>query len=415
MAEEVEMTPVEMTPVEMTPVASEPPVSNPLPKPPAAGGTVSALRPGLKLPPKPGSTVSALKPGLKLPPKPGVATSGATASALRPGLKLPPKPGVSMSGATASALRPGLKLPPKPGATVSALKSNLKLPPKPAVPQIRKPGAMPTVKPLPRPVMAPAAASPAPAENAAAPAPTPAPVAAPQAAPQKPIEALKGATQKLKGVTQPIPQQAILHKTGIIAETSVTDAQKEAAKHKTSRISLSDAMGAAPVKNENAPMKTIRIKRPSDIVGATERLKPQPPAASPAPQSTAVPPPAATPAENAPAAPENAPANASASVGITQRKTLKITRPGAIKPGGKFTVKKPTAAASPAPSATPADNGGVPEIKDISPMPPPAPVAVASDKATPASVLCLLVKVAACVIIAVVAYFLFENTQTNYF
>ena len=56
MAEEVEMTPVEMTPVEMTPVASEPPVSNPLPKPAAAGGTVSALRRGHKLPPKPSST-----------------------------------------------------------------------------------------------------------------------------------------------------------------------------------------------------------------------------------------------------------------------------------------------------------------------------------------------------------------------
>ena len=74
--------------------------------------------------------------------------------------------------------------------------------------------------------------------------------------------------RKEKGITQEIPQQAILHKTGIIAESGASTAQKEAAKHKTARISLSDAMGVAPVKSEGAPMKTIRIKRPDSLPAA---------------------------------------------------------------------------------------------------------------------------------------------------
>ena len=69
-------------------------------------------------------------------------------------------------------------------------------------------------------------------------------------------------SEKLKGVTQQIPQQAILHKTGIIADQDLTEAQKQASKSRTARISLSDAIGAAPVQNDAAPMKTIRIKRP---------------------------------------------------------------------------------------------------------------------------------------------------------
>ncbi|MBO7739541.1 MAG: hypothetical protein J6S18_04140, partial [Oscillospiraceae bacterium] len=38
--------------------------------------------------------------------------------------------------------------------------------------------------------------------------------------PVKPMEALKSVTQKLKGITQALPQQAILHKTGIIADAA---------------------------------------------------------------------------------------------------------------------------------------------------------------------------------------------------
>ena len=419
MADDVVMTPVE---------AAEPPKGSPLGKPaapvvsPKPAPAAAGLRPGLKLPPKPG-----LAAGLKLPPKPGVAKAGATVSALRPGLKLPPKP-----GATVSALRPGLKLP-----TQTALKPGVKLPPKPV---IRKPGATVSSPVLPKPVTAPAAA-------AVPPAPKPAPakpvsvdaqgvgklptvaaqaVARGEVAPvemPKPMEALKTVTQKLKGITQEIPQQAILHKTGIVAD-GASDAQKEAAKHKTARISLSDAMGVAPVRDEAAPMKTIRIKRPIDIPNPTSSLasQPKPPAAAPAGAPAAAPAAAAA----APAASDSAeqPAPA-ASASVTQRKTLKITRPGgAVRPAGKFGVKRPVsqattvakaAPAKPGDATAPADaaNAGdaaVADIPDIAPLPPVQALPLDDGPAWPWT-LSALIQVAACVAMGVLVWFFYENSQ----
>ena len=369
MADEVEMTPV---------AGAVPPKASPL-----GAGTIVKLKPGLRLPPKPG-----LATGLKLPPKPGN-----TVSALRPGLKLP----------TQTALKPGIKLPPKP--------------------VIRKPGATAsTAAPLPKPVTPVAVDAQGvgklPTVSATA-------VARGEGAPDvsalpKPMEALKSVTQKLKGITQEIPQQAILRKTGIIAEGSVTEAQKEAAKHKTARISLSDAMGVAPVKNEAAPMKTIRIKRPIDIPGATSTLTPP---AKPVPVAPAA---AATPAPTAPAETAAAkPAEPVTAPTVTQRKTLKIARPGgvAVRPGGKFGVKRPSQAttiAKSAPAAAPAGDvaDGVADIPDIPanvpafPSPAPAPVAEG-----PAWLwtLSAIVQAAACVAIGALAWFLYTNTQTQYF
>ena len=442
MADEVEMTPV---------AGAEPPKANPLAKPaatkvetiklnpiarkPMPGVAPSpALKPGLKLPPKPG-----LAAGLKLPPKPGTATA-----ALKPGLKLP----------TQNGFKPGLKLP-----TQTALKPGVKLPPKPV---IRKPGATvaaaPLPKPLPKPV-APVAEAPKPEAPAVA-KPAETPVAAKPAAPvnpvkpiavdaqgvgklptvsattierdsgapdvsnlPKPMEALKSVTQKLKGITQEIPQQAILHKTGIIAESGVSAAQKEAAKHKTARISLSDAMGVAPVKNEAAPMKTIRIKRPIDIPGATSSLKPIAPTAPVAPVAEAPTAPAA-----APAAPAEAEKPAAPAATVTQRKTLKIARPGgmAVRPGGKFGIKRPsqaTTVATAAPAAAsadaaPAGDAAVADIPDIPTNVPAIPVAAApAEVEGPAWLwtLSTIVQAAACVAIGALAWFLYTNTQTQYF
>ena len=415
MAEEVEMTPV---------AGAEPPKANPLQglaptahkapaaglgpaiHKPAVGGATGALKPGLKLPPKPGATVAALRPGLKLPPKPG-----ATVAALRPGLNLP----------TQGALKPGLKLPAKPvihkpGATVAAMPL-----PKPVT----------AVPPSVKPVSAAAAAPAASVEKPAAAAPTPVPAAKPIAVDAqgvgklptvsaaavsrtdlkpdvsslpKPMEALKSVTQKMKGLTQEIPQQAILHKTGIIAEGAISAAQKEAAKHKTARISLSDAMGVAPVKEEAAPMKTIRIKRPVGIPSAA---------------------PAATAAAPAEAVKEGA--GTPPSPTMTQRKTLKIARPAgtAVRPGGKFGVKRPGAAAAhpvsaedAAPPANAPAEGEVADIPDIPNLPPVAPVAAAAVEAEgPAWLwsLSALVQLAACVVLGALAWFLYQNTQTAYF
>ena len=400
MADEVEMTPV---------AGAEPPKANPLGKvstlklnpvarkPVTGVAPSSALKPGLKLPPKPG-----LATGLKLPPKPGAATA-----ALKPGLKLP----------TQNGFKPGLKLP-----TQTALKPGVKLPPKPV---IRKPGATAAAAPLPKPVV------PVDAQGVGKlPTVSATTIERGGGAPDvsslpKPMEALKTVTQKLKGITQEIPQQAILHKTGIIAEGGASASQKEAAKHKTARISLSDAMGVAPVKNEAAPMKTIRIKRPIDIPGATASSTP--PVAAPAPTPVA-------PVAEAPTAPAAAPTApttekpASTAATVTQRKTLKIARPGgvAVRPGGKFGIKRPSQVATVAKAASaaatvvaaPEGDAAVADIPDIPTNVPAIPVAAAPAEVEGPSwlwTLSTIVQFAACVAIGALAWFLYTNTQTQYF
>lgn len=235
----------------------------------------------------------------------------------------------------------GVKLPSMPGAP--------KLPPKPE------------------------AAAPAPAAPAA---PAPAPDASS-------LDQLKSVTQSLKSITAQIPQQAILHKTGIIADPGLTEAQMAAAKARTSRISLSDAMGVAPVSNEPAPIKTIRIKRPNDIAGGAEE--------------------------------------AEADANVTQRKTLKISRPGgAVRPSGKFGLKKPEASAEG-------------EIADIPDMPEDSAFVPANGKLAAAAgmsqngdvvkdvskgvaVMSLVVQIAACVAMGLLCYkFWVDLYQTSPF
>jgi len=378
MADDVEMTPVD---------AAEPPKANPLATPKVE---TLKLTPQAR-PPIPGAAVSALKTGLKLP-----------TVALKPGIKLPPKPVIRKPGATVTAAPL-----PKPVAPL----------PKPVEPQAAKPA-----DPLP-------AASAAPEKPAAKPVsvdaqgvgklPTVEAKAVDRAdtaptvsANPKPLEALKSVTQKLKGLTQEIPQQAILRKTGIIAEGAMSEAQKEAAKHKTARISLSDAMGVAPVKNENAPMKTIRIKRPVDISGATK------PAATLSPAAPAGDLP---PVENPSAEAAEAPAST-----VTQRKTLKISRPGgAVRPSGKFGVKRPgqatTVAKSPAAEGADAGAGGEAPVADIGEIP-DMPMAPVPNVAQPAGEdpawlvsLSMVVQAAACVAMGALAWFLYQNTQVSYF
>lgn len=242
------------------------------------------------------------------------------------------------------------------------------------------------------------------------PAATSAPAAAP--APEQQgggaMEQLKSVTQKLKGVTQEIPQQAILRKTGIIADQDLTEAQKQASKSRTARISLSDALGVAPVQNEAAPIKTIRIKRPDSIA----KPAPSAPAVAPAPAAE---PAAEQPSQHAAAAP---------SPTLTQRKTLKIARPGAVRPSGKFGIKKPGAAAAPAAPA--AEGGDVADIPDIPDMPAAAPAAAAPAAApvpanavpslsTGATITGIVFQLAACVVIGALGYFLFLDAQLPLF
>lgn len=240
------------------------------------------------------------------------------------------------------------------------------------------------------------------------------PTAAPAEQPQGgAMEQLKTVTQKLKGVTQEIPQQAILRKTGIIADQDLTEVQKQASKSRTARISLSDALGVAPVQNEAAPIKTIRIKRPDSIA------KPATPApAAPAPAALAAEPVAEKPAE---------PAAAASSPTLTQRKTLKIARPGAVRPSGKFGIKKPGASTpEPAAAVSGAEGGDVADIPDIPDMPavaPAVPAAVSTPmpaNAVPSlskavTITGMIFQLAACVVVGALAYFLYLDAQLPLF
>jgi len=189
-------------------------------------------------------------------------------------------------------------------------------------------------------------------------APKPAPAAAPAAAEPK------KATQNLKSVTGPIPAQATLKKTGIVAEGIITPAQQQAAKSKTSRISLESAIGVAPAKEGPAPLKTIRLRRPTDLKAPSPApLAPVAPAPVSAPAGAPEAPvadlePIAAPAETAAAAADDAT--------VTQKKTLKLHRPG-------VGIKRPSIGAQKDDAAAPADlagaaSGDVAEIKPLAPM-----------------------------------------------
>ena len=231
------------------------------------------------------------------------------------------------------------------------------------------------------------------------PAATSAPAAAP--APEQQgggaMEQLKSVTQKLKGVTQEIPQQAILRKTGIIADQDLTEQQKQAAKSRTARISLSDALGVAPVQNEAAPMKTIRIKRPDSIA------RPSAPAAGDDPETT----------------PTIAAEPGAAKPTLTQRKTLKISRPGAVRPS-KFGVKKATASEAPVAEGEVSD---IPDIADIPDMPSNqqkfAPQAIPADAIPDVSkgvnIASVIFQIAACAVIGFLGYCLYQDANLPLF
>ena len=236
---------------------------------------------------------------------------------------VPPKlapfgaPKATPAAAAAPTPAPAAATPAPAADTPAAGASTIKLKPVIRRPQIRKPlvgGAKPA-------------------------APAPAAAATPAAA--------KKATQNLKAVTGPIPMQATLRKTGIIAEGILTPAQQQAAKSKTSRISLESAIGVAPTKEAPAPMKTIRLRRPTDLKPAGPKpLVPQQPEAAPADAAPAADPVAAESAADA----------------VTQKKTLKLHRPG-------IGIKRPTIGGAPA-SAPAASSGGDVADMPVSDLPP---------------------------------------------
>ncbi|HNX33379.1 MAG TPA: hypothetical protein PKM57_02040 [Kiritimatiellia bacterium] len=101
-------------------------------------------------------------------------------------------------------------------------------------------------------------------------------------------------------------------------------AQVQAAKSKTSRISLDSAIGVAPVGAEKEGPKTIRLKRPMDLAATPVSPTVQKPSTAAARQTSRIPDSALPTAE----------ALAADNASVTQKKTLKIKRPSAAKEEG---------------------------------------------------------------------------------
>ena len=282
------------------------------------------------------------------------------------------------------------ELPPKAAPFAAA--------PAPAAPAA--PAAGPTVSTIRlKPVIRKPVIRKPPAPGAAAPA-APAPAA---------TEAAKRQTSSLKSVTGPIPAQATLRKTGIIAEGILTPAQQQAAKSKTSRISLESAIGVAPTSPKGpAPLKTIRLRRPTDLnkpPAPSPFGAPKPAPASPA-QPAAVDTEATTVATIAPAPMTPVEAGEQDSSAVTQKKTLKLTRPGGP-------LKRPTLG-TPAGGASDGANdlsGDVPELKPLDIADFGASVPEAASSGVPGWLLAIttITSLAALLVLGAVFYFLFTE------
>ena len=304
---------------------------------------------------------------------------------------LPPK--VAPFGAVVPEAAPA----PAPEAAPSSegATKTLKLRPVIRKPVIRKPpapgAAAPSLPASPAPAAAPAAA---PAEAPAAPAAESAPAANP------------------KSITGAIPAPAILKKTGIIAEGILTPSQAQAAKTKTSRISLESAMGIPPPSTGAAsPLKTIKLRRPAGIKAPARPVSPISSSASPIKPAVAETPAPVAPAETVAAEPAVADippamapveAEAPAAVDASEKKTVKLRRPSAA-------IKKPVIAPV---SETPAAGDGLDDIGDIPDMAPIGNLSAdsAPEKASPLAVITLVASIAAIAILGVVTYQLFSQS-----
>lgn len=209
---------------------------------------------------------------------------------------IPPKVAPFAKPAAAGAA-PGVPVAPRP--------ITIRL--KPVVPAAKPAGATPPLHATSRIAMP---------EEEAAPAAAP---MAPAAAPLQP---------------QPPPQPGSNPLPGGLKPPS--NAQVQAAKSKTSRISLDSAIGVAPSAPMNAAEpKTIRLKRPSDLASSAVAR----PSAAPAVPAPA----AASPVRKTSRIPDSAlPTEVSAaseSASVTQKKTLKIKRPGFQEPASAAAVE----------------------------------------------------------------------------
>ncbi|MBR4170128.1 MAG: hypothetical protein IKR48_00590 [Kiritimatiellae bacterium] len=254
-----------------------------------------------------------------VPPKSPIQP--ATPGAPRPITVRLKKPVITPAAAPAAAPAPAAE--PAPAATIAPAPVEPAAPAAPAagglhaitIPKAKPvmPGGLPSANPI-RPAAAPAAPA------AAAPAPI-TPAAAPvQPAPLKPIAVKPAVSQPPVPGSNPLPN----------GPKPPSEAQVQASKSKTSRISLDSAIGVAPV---GAEPKTIRLKRPSGLG--------TPPAPAPA---VAVDKSKTAAIRQTSRIPDSAIPSAEATT--TQKKTLKIKRPGPLAAPGADENAEPKADAN---------------------------------------------------------------------
>lgn len=248
----------------------------------------------------------------------------------------------------------GGAVPPKVDPAAASAAPTVKLKPIIRKPMIRKPvigGAKPVT-------LKPASGTPPP----------------PAAVPEVAAEAPK--PSPISPVQDAMPAKAVLHKTGIIAEGILTPAQAQAAKTKTSRISLESAIGVAPAMKSSAPMKTIKLRRPTDIPPPPGAVKPAPAIvpAAPKPETDAAPAavqPTSAPVEPAASAEQAAAPQTEKPVTVTQKKTLKLHRPGFKRPtvSGIKRPGAPESANAASPDAAVGASGEVSDLSSVSDIP----------------------------------------------
>lgn len=203
-------------------------------------------------------------------------------------------------------------------------------------PTLRKPGEAAATPAVPPPPAVPAA-TPAPSPAAAASAPQGIAIPREQAAKKMTARiSLASATGQIPSVAVPPPTDDVKTiklkpptATQSVSQQESAAIAAQAAKSKTSRISLESALSAQPElpSASGAAPKTIRLKRPTEMGNAPAKPTLKPPTThiqlpQPPHQTGQIPPAAAA---TPPAAPEQeAPDNSP-----TRKKTIKVKRPGA--------------------------------------------------------------------------------------
>ena len=331
MAEELNPQEEGAVPPKQSPFKTVGPAANP-----AAGGPAASPAPGGAgaAPGTAPKTILLRRPTLRRPGEPPTATTRSPLSPIAPAAEAAAPASPTLSGDAPTLA------PPRPGAPATTPPPSLK----PAASDAT-PAASPISLAKPAPAASPISLA-KPAAPAAAPAASPISPARPGAptvpTPAKPLsdtakvaqgiaishtEAAKKMTSRISvsSATSSIPPIS----PAAAPATPASEAPTLAAKKMTSRITLESAFNTQPDLPASQP-KTIRLKRPSEVISAAKPAVPPPPA----------PPSEPLPEGMTPISEAEEPAKGGDEQ-MTRRKTIKVKRPGGGGGGPKISLSRP--------------------------------------------------------------------------